>query len=134
MIGILVVTHGSFGRELIKSTEVIIGHQENTYALGLNEGDGIDEFKEKVAEEIKKLDGGDGVLVFADLFGGSPFNVTAINISNNEKGMGFECVTGVNSPMLIDAFTMRNSLKIAELKNQCMESGKLGIKDMRSEI
>jgi len=134
VIGILVVTHGSFGRELIKSTEVIIGHQENTYALGLNEGDGIDEFKEKVAEEIKKLDGGDGVLVFADLFGGSPFNVTAINISNNEKGMGFECVTGVNSPMLIDAFTMRNSLKIAELKNQCMESGKLGIKDMRSEI
>lgn len=134
MIGILVVTHGNFGCELIKSTEVIIGHQENSFALGLSEGDGIDEFKEKVANAIKKLDGGDGVLVFVDLFGGSPFNVTAINISSNENKMRFDCVTGVNFPMLLDAFTMRDSLEMTDLKNHCMESGKTGIKDMLSEI
>ena len=50
MIGILVVTHGNLGKELINSAELIVGKQENTFALGLYHGDNIDDFREKVAK------------------------------------------------------------------------------------
>ena len=35
MTGILVVTHGNFGKALIESVEMIIGKQPNVEALGL---------------------------------------------------------------------------------------------------
>ena len=36
MVGLLVVTHGRFSRELIKSIELIIGHQKTVEALTLD--------------------------------------------------------------------------------------------------
>ena len=49
MINILVVTHGNFGNELIKSAEMIAGKQENIEALGLFVEDDFDMFKSKVS-------------------------------------------------------------------------------------
>ena len=53
MINILVVTHGNFGNELIKSAEMIAGKQENIEALGLFVEDDFDMFKSKVKNKIK---------------------------------------------------------------------------------
>lgn len=39
MIGVLIVTHGNFGKELLKSAELIIGEQKNVKTLSLNHGD-----------------------------------------------------------------------------------------------
>lgn len=39
MIGILIVTHGNFGLELLKSAELIIGKQENVKTISFNHGD-----------------------------------------------------------------------------------------------
>ena len=56
MINILVVTHGNFGNELIKSAEMIAGKQENIEALGLFVEDDFDMFKSKVKNKIKELE------------------------------------------------------------------------------
>lgn len=124
------VTHGNFGTELLKSAELIIGKQENVKTLGLNHGDNVEELCDGVCESIKELDSGDGVLVFTDLFGGSPSNVTAANM----KKVYFQSVSGVNLPMLIEALDSRDNIELEELVDRVRISGIEGIKNIRSEL
>lgn len=126
MIGVLIVTHGNFGKELLKSTELIIGKQENVETLGLNHGDSIEELSHSVNECIQQLEKGKGVLVFTDLFGGSPSNVTAANMGK----LNFESISGVNLPMLIEALSMRECMCISELVDCVYEAGRKGIKNI----
>ena len=130
MIGILVVTHGNFGTELLKSAELIIGKQENVKALSLNQGDNVEELCDNVSKSIKQLDKGDGVLVLTDLFGGSPSNVTATNMKNGH----FQSLAGVNLPMLIEALDARNNEKLEELVDKVYTSGVEGIRNIRHEL
>lgn len=130
MIGVLIVTHGNFGKELLKSAELIIGEQENVEAIGFNHGDNVDELYSKVNKFIKKLDKGEGVLVFTDLFGGSPSNATAINM----KDLRFESISGVNLPMLIEALDIRTRSSLEEIVDMIIQVGVDGIKNIRTEL
>ena len=56
MVGLLVVTHGRFSRELIKSIELIIGHQKTVEALTLEEGDDVNKLREEVEKKTEELD------------------------------------------------------------------------------
>ena len=127
MIGILIVTHGNFGTELLKSAELIIGKQDNVKTLGLNHGDNVDELYDRVSEAIKELDNGDGVLVFTDLFGGSPSNVVARNMEH----LNFYSLTGVNLPMLIEALSNRKCFSIDKLITSSYKAGYEGIRNIR---
>ncbi|WP_240495744.1 PTS sugar transporter subunit IIA [Thermoanaerobacterium sp. PSU-2] len=130
LIGILVVTHGEFGKELLKSAELILGKQEKVMCLGLNEGDDVLKLKDKVRKGIIDLDEGEGVLVLTDMFGGSPFNVTSANL----KELTFNYLTGVNLPMLIEALSSRHSYDVNTLAEMCYKSGIEGIRNMNKEI
>lgn len=130
MVGILIVTHGNFGTELLKSAELIIGKQENVETLGLNLGDNVQELYNAVGEAIQRLDNGEGVLVLTDLFGGSPTNVTAGNMNKYK----FESVSGVNLPMLIEALDSRNIMPLNNLLAKAIQSGIEGIKNIRKEL
>lgn len=127
MIGIVIVTHGKFGTELLKSAELIIGEQQNVITLGLQHGDSIEELKSKVRAAIESLNEGQGVLVLTDLFGGSPSNVTAANMVD----LDFYALTGVNLPMLLQALTMRECLSIDELVESSYQAGIEGIKNIK---
>lgn len=133
MIGILLVTHGKFSEEILKSAELIIGKQEKILTLGLQHGDSIDVLGDKVEESIKFLESDQGVLVLVDLFGGSPYNVVALN-SNKIGNINFRCISGVNLPMLLEAISMRESYDLDELTEHCMEAGSIGIKELFKEI
>ncbi len=130
MAGILIVTHGNFGLELLKSAELIIGKQENVKTLSLNHGDSVKELYDKVNKLVKRLDKGKGVLVFTDIFGGSPSNVTAANMKNFK----FESISGVNLPMLIEALDSREDSNLEELVDKIIQSGVEGIKNIRTEL
>ena len=127
MIGIVIVTHGKFGTELLKSAELIIGEQKNVFTLGLEHGDNIEELRNQLKTAVEELDEGDGVLVLTDLFGGSPSNVAATNMEH----LDFHSLTGVNLPMLIEALSMRECLSIDELTNSSYNAGYEGIKNIR---
>lgn len=132
MVGILIVTHGNFGTELLKSAELIIGKQENVETLGLNHGDSVDELYKKVKEAIQKLDTGGGVLILTDLFGGSPSNVAAAPLKGNK--IRVESVSGVNLPMLIEALDLRTRENLPDMVNQIIQTGIEGIKNIRVEL
>ncbi|EIV99436.1 PTS sugar transporter subunit IIA [Thermoanaerobacter siderophilus] len=135
MVGILVVTHGNFGVELVKSAELIVGEQKNCKAIGLFPGNTIEEFKLNILNEAKSLDEGDGVLIFADLYGGTPFNSVVLNMNEFEQAnVSIECIIGVNLPMILEAFSSRSFLQLEELKAQCLNVGLESIKDLKQQL
>lgn len=130
MIGILIVTHGNFGAELIQSAEIIMGKQSSYEYLCLKHNDSVVALQEEIQRKVQILEKGKGVLVLTDIFGGSPSNSVAIAL----QGKGYPCLTGVNLPMLLEAFTFRDSLSLKELTNQCQSAGIEGIKELFTEL
>lgn len=120
MIGILIVTHGGFADGLLNAVELVAGKQDCVKTIGLYHGDGIQIFEENVKQKIKELDTGDGVLIFTDIFGGSPTNTVMKCFSSNNQLRG---MTGVNMAMLIQAVMMREGSNLDELCSLCEEVG-----------
>lgn len=122
-VGILLVSHGEFGRDLLKSAEIILGPQEQKSFVSVDVTRSVDETVEAIRKSVEELNQGAGVLVLTDLFGGSP---TTLSLSIL-KSHPMEVVTGVNLPMLIKAFQDR-ALELAELAGRVRDAGQQGIK------
>ena len=124
MTGVLIVTHGNLGSEMLKTAEMIMGEQENVSALSLMYDEDINELAEKIGDEIKRLNHDEGVLVFTDLFGGSPNS----SVARNLRTMDFQAITGTNMAMLLECFSMRESMSLEELALHIKATGIDGIK------
>lgn len=125
MIGICIITHGEFAEGIKNSVEMIAGETKNLKTLGLFEGQVIEEFQDQAFEMIKQLDHGEGVLVFVDMFGATPFNTLA-QIRGRLMDNKIKCgvITGLNLPMLIEATTMRESITLENLLDNIAIAGK----------
>lgn len=126
MTGILIVTHGNLGESLLKTAEMIMGEQENISALSLPYDKDIQELQNEIGKSIEELDQGDGVVVFTDLYGGSPNTAVTINL----KKKLFYALCGVNLPMLIECISSREFMPVTELVAAVKEAGVSGIKDI----
>lgn len=131
MIALIIGTHGMFSEELIKSSEMIFGIQENVGAVTFKPGEGTDNLVEKYEKLINELDCKDGVLFMVDLFGGSPFNAASMISMKNEN---MEIVTGVNLPMLLEVFGNKDSSNLSELVEIAENAGKDAIKRLVKHI
>lgn len=127
MIAVIVGTHGYFSEEIIKSSEMIFGSQENVGFVTFKPGEGTEDLLNKYNKLIDELDCKDGVLFLVDLFGGSPFNAASMIAVKNEN---MEIVSGVNLPMLLEVFGSRSFSTIAELKGIAETAGKDAIKSL----
>ncbi|MBB5335798.1 PTS sugar transporter subunit IIA [Pectinatus brassicae] len=132
MIGILLLTHEDFGKAMLKSAELVLGSIENVKTLGLHRGDDIELFCDRVKKEIEALNQDDGVLVFADLFGASPYNAAAV--ASSKITVPYKCITGLSFPMLLEAITTRNGSDLDTLTKSCMIAGMMGIKELFEEL
>lgn len=97
MIGTLILTHGGLAREFLAAAEQIAGELTQFEAVSLEWSDGIEEARGKVKGALARLDTGDGVLILADTFGGTPCNV-ALTFQVVDR---VEVITGVNLPMVM---------------------------------
>ena len=97
MIGVVVAAHGNLAQELVQTTNFIVGRQENLVALSIDPSRSVDEMQNEIKRAIRQVDQGDGVLLLADMFGGTPANMS---LSFLEEGR-VEVITGTNLPMLI---------------------------------
>lgn len=108
---LLVITHGNFGIELVKSVEMIMGEQEDVNALGLNPGESVEDLREaadKIVEANKEA--GKETIILVDILGGSPSNIALYLF----KKHGIKLVTGVNMYMLIEMFSQKDSVETAD--------------------
>jgi PTS system mannose-specific IIA component len=120
MIGIVVVTHGALGNELIAVAEHVVGRQQCLISVAIGPEDDIERRRAEIIERVKEVDDGSGVAILTDMFGGTPSNLS-ISIMNPGK---IEVVAGVNVPMLIKLISVRNSLALLPAVMTAQEAGR----------
>ena len=123
MIGLVVVTHGSLGEVMLDTVAMIIGPLDHARAITVSRHTPPELLQEQLAQAIADVELGEGVLVAADMFGGTPANV---GMTLLEAGR-VELLTGVNLPMLIKFFAYRERLTLPELAEQLKDHARDGI-------
>jgi mannose PTS system EIIA component len=103
MVGVVVATHGALADELVRTAQGVCGELPQVRSVSVSAAVNIDEARTALAEAIKAVDDGAGVLVLTDMFGGSPANLALTFLDEN-----LEVVTGVNLPMLVKLSTCRD--------------------------
>lgn len=123
MIGLLIVTHCDLGRELLNAAEFIVGRIEGAGSIAVVETTGSETLRKAIAEKVSALDGGQGVIILTDMFGGTPSNLSLAFLKKEKV----EVLTGVNLPMVIAIVQCRSTMKLTEVAEKALEAGKAGI-------
>jgi mannose PTS system EIIA component len=124
MIGIVIVTHSQLGDALIDAAEFILGNRPDTMVpVSIDLKENVDKLRKKIAEAIKQVDNKKGVLIFTDMFGGTPSN---LSYSFLEEGK-VEVISGVNLPILIKAVDIQKDMELSELAQHLEAFGKKSI-------
>ena len=98
MKGILLVSHGKMAEGMIDSLQMFFGANiPQLDFLSVKMDTGAEEFRNAVVQKIEELDSGDGVVIFADVLGGTPFNQSATLVSDK-----VDLIAGMNLGMLMD--------------------------------
>jgi len=123
MIGGIIVSHGKLAEELLNSLTIILGEVVNMEAISIGWYDDVDESKKKINQSLKRVDKKNGVVIFTDMFGGTPSNLSFSFMKDNKV----EIITGVNLPMLIKFVSLQRSSKFEEVARKVVEQGKKNI-------
>ncbi|MBW2576163.1 MAG: PTS sugar transporter subunit IIA [Deltaproteobacteria bacterium] len=124
MIGIVIVTHSQLGDALIDAAEFILGNRPDTMVpVSIDLKENVDKLRKKIAEAIKQVDNKKGVLIFTDMFGGTPSN---LSYSFLEEGR-VEVISGVNLPILIKAVDIQADMELSDLAQHLEAFGKKSI-------
>jgi PTS system mannose-specific IIA component len=125
MVKLIIVCHGALANGLLNAMELILGSQEEIYAFRLDEEDSIDDLEASIDRAVQERQPGQEVLILVDLFGASPFNISARVASRNS---GIEVITGVNLAMLLETTLQREGNDLLELTSVAREAGRSSIK------
>lgn len=120
MIGLVLVTHGRLAEEFVVAMEHVVGQQERIASICIGPEDDMESRRADIAEAIRQVDEGRGVIVLSDLFGGTPSNLA---ISLMEAGR-IEVIAGINLPMLIRLGSARKTMKVTEAVAAARDAGR----------
>ncbi len=127
MVGIILASHGDFASGILQSGSMIFGEQDDVKAVCLYSNEGPNDFRLKVEQAIKTFKNKDQVLFLVDLWGGTPFNQVSSLMDGHEDKWAI--VTGLNLPMLIEAYGLRLSEDSAQkIASSIVAPGRDGIK------
>jgi PTS system mannose-specific IIA component len=130
MIGVVVVTHCHLGEELIAAAKLVVGEDlKQFHAVSIDPKEGSDEIREKIIAAIRKADGGQGILILTDMYGGTPSNIS-LSFLEEKK---IEVITGVNLPMLLKLATYHDDMDLESLAVFITQYGQRNI-NLASEV
>jgi PTS system mannose-specific IIA component len=125
VIGALIVTHGNLAFELLNAAQKIEGNVGVIEAVPLEWTDTVDEAREKIRAALDRIGTENGVIIFTDMFGGTPSNISLSFLEKNRV----EIVTGVNLPMVVKFATMQREAKdVSSLAHVISEKGSKAIR------
>lgn len=122
-IGGVIVSHGQVANELLAATEAVVGDLSHITAVSIGWHDDVEMAKAEIERAIAQVSSGNGVLVLTDMFGGTPTNISAMFLKENEV----EIVTGVNLPMVIKLASNNKEISLHELAKEVEDQGKEAI-------
>lgn len=126
MIGLVVASHGHLARELVATARQIVGELAQVATFSVEPGASAEEIRGRIHEAVTAVDSGEGVIVFADLIGGSPCT-QSLSLCQQDA---IEVLTGVNLPMLLKANVLRTSGAPASLNAMAHELAAYGQKNI----
>lgn len=126
MVGIILASHGEFAEGIHQSGSMIFGEQANVKPCILKPSEGPQDIRKKMEDAIASFDQQDEILFLVDLWGGTPFNQASALKDGHEN---WAIVTGLNLPMLIEAYASRMSMDTAhEIAMHIAKTAKEGVR------
>lgn len=110
MIGIIVVTHGFIGVEMVRVARSIVKDPNPMIGVALEHDEPMETMTERIRNAIQEVNRGQGVLLLVDLFGGTPANLCLSFLEENKV----EVITGANLPMLIKLASLKELKSLGE--------------------
>jgi len=125
LIGALIVTHGTLANELLHAARQIESPVGVIEAVPLEWTDTVDEAREKIRKALERIGESDGVIIFTDMFGGTPSNISLSFLEKNRV----EIITGVNLPMVVKfAMLQQDGKDLTALAHVISERGAKSIR------
>lgn len=129
MIGLFLITHGSFGESLIQCACHVLNKRPPQLAqLGVSAQDDPLDILPTAQRWASLVDNGKGVLILSDVFGATPSNIARKMV---RPGV-VETIAGVNLPMLLRALTYRDK-DMATLITRSVAGGRDGVMYLKPE-
>ena len=123
MVSIITISHGDMAAGILSSAAMICPEMKQIVSLFVIPETNPDDFQRTLQAKIEEVDTGDGVLILADLLGGTPCN-RAIYCMNDKVHL----LAGMNLSMLITAVAVReDNLPPKELVRQVIEGTHNGV-------
>ena len=123
MIGGIIVSHGRLAEELLNALTIILGEAPDIEAISIGWYDDVEDSKKKISQCLKRVDQKNGVIIFTDMFGGTPSNLSFSFLRDNQV----EIITGINLPMLIKFVSLQRSNNLKDVAKKVVEQGKKNI-------
>ncbi len=120
MIGVVLVTHGRLAQEFIAALEHVVGPQQRMAAVCIGPDDDMERRRREIVDSVAAVDGGQGVVLLTDMFGGTPSNL-AISVLDQGR---VEVIAGVNLPMLIKLASLRGKEPLATVIAEAQRAGR----------
>jgi len=124
-IGLLLITHGDIGADMLYTATRILGGNCPVAArtLAVTDETQRDHLCAEALRLSAEVDSGDGVLVLADMYGSTPANIAC----SLQDGPGaIQIIAGLNLPMLVRALNY-SSLPLVELALKAETGGRNGV-------
>ncbi|WP_411167692.1 PTS fructose transporter subunit IIA [Clostridium sp. MB05] len=122
MIGFIIVGHGKFATGLYSACKLFDKTYSNVKAVDFLDGDTLYELDNKIKVALNDLEVYEDIIVFCDLFAGSPFKMALMNSIYDYNR--FTVLSGVNLPIVLEGIMIgQNSIcdpikLIKTLKNE----------------
>ncbi|MBK8525295.1 MAG: PTS fructose transporter subunit IIA [Betaproteobacteria bacterium] len=130
MIGILLITHGTFGEALIQNVCHVLNKRPPLIAqLGVAAQDDPLDVLPLAKLLLNEVDGGKGVLILTDIYGASPANLALKLLQPGHV----EGVAGASLPMLLRAITYRNK-GMETMIAKAISGGRDGVLNMLKDV
>ena len=120
MIGLVIVTHGRLAEEFVFAMEHVVGPQSAVAAICIGPEDDMEQRRRDILEAAAAVDGGDGVILLTDMFGGTPSNL-AISVMEQTHA---EVIAGLNLPMLIKLASVRGREPLTACVAHAQDAGR----------
>lgn len=128
MVGGVIITHGDLATALLNSADAIAGDIERVLTVCVEGSESTEEIAAMLEDALSRLSREDGIVIFTDMFGGTPTNIalTFLDGSGGDRG-GVEVLTGVNLPLILKFLNNRRDSDFKELISQLTEYGRKSI-------
>ena len=130
MIGLVIVTHGGLAIEFRNALEHVVGPQSALETVQIGPEDDPDQRRRDILDAVGRVEGGKGVIILTDMFGGTPSNL-AISVMEETKA---EVIAGINLPTLVKLASIRADTTLGQAVIAARDAGKKYIKVASQEL